>query len=132
MRITKRIEFDAAHRLLGYDGPCARLHGHRYILEVTLEGTRLDELGMLEDFKSVSSKLKEGPFASWDHRTLLNNSDPFVFVISDAYLMDKNPTAENMLLEFVEKWGYFFNTAFTRLHSVKLFETPDCSAELIL
>ena len=30
---TRRIEFDAAHRVMGHEGKCKHLHGHRYALE---------------------------------------------------------------------------------------------------
>ena len=37
--ITVSATFAAAHRLPEHEGKCARLHGHTYGLEVTVEGT---------------------------------------------------------------------------------------------
>lgn len=34
--ITKKIEFEAAHRLSNYQGPCKEIHGHTYKLEVSV------------------------------------------------------------------------------------------------
>ena len=36
MRITRRLEFDAGHRIPNHQSQCRHLHGHRYALEVTL------------------------------------------------------------------------------------------------
>ena len=38
MRITRRLEFDAGHRIPDHASQCRHLHGHRYALEVTLSG----------------------------------------------------------------------------------------------
>jgi hypothetical protein len=38
MRITRRLEFDAGHRIPDHASQCRHLHGHRYALEITLSG----------------------------------------------------------------------------------------------
>ncbi|MBI4225594.1 6-carboxytetrahydropterin synthase [Candidatus Roizmanbacteria bacterium] len=38
MVITKIIEFDMGHRIPNHKSQCRNLHGHRYKLEVNLEG----------------------------------------------------------------------------------------------
>ena len=38
MRITRRLEFDAGHRIPNHQSQCRHLHGHRYALEITLAG----------------------------------------------------------------------------------------------
>jgi len=131
MQVTKRVEFDSAHRLYGYTGPCARFHGHRYVLEVTLTGPDLDDLGMLVDFKEVSQQANGWVQEKWDHRAILSYKDPLREVVEDCYVMHlgRNPTAENMLLEFSDAWK---NIKGTKLYSLRLYETPDCWADLIL
>ena len=42
IRLTKRFTFEMAHALLGYDGLCRNIHGHSYILWVTVIGEPLD------------------------------------------------------------------------------------------
>ena len=54
-------EFEAAHRVAGYPGKCDRLHGHSWTVEAVVAGDKLDELGMLVDFKLVKGKLRELP-----------------------------------------------------------------------
>ena len=132
--LTCRVEFDAAHRLLGYEGPCANLHGHRYVVEVVVEGTELDELGMLIDFGDLQYKLEGFIDKYWDHAVIFNQddvgmSDALVACNSDkAYRLLGNPTAENMARHLYQK-------VFERLPAnvkpklIRLFETPDSWVE---
>jgi len=53
--VTKKFTFDMAHALYGYDGPCKNIHGHTYVLYVTLKGKALEsenhpKNGMVIDF----------------------------------------------------------------------------------
>lgn len=43
--------FAAAHNLLNYCGECENLHGHNWKVEIFIHGNKLDESGMLIDFK---------------------------------------------------------------------------------
>lgn len=85
---TLRVEgaFEAAHRIAGYPGKCDRLHGHNWVVEAVFRGTRLDELGMLIDFKAAKKALA-AVLDDYDHY-YLNDIPPF-----SAGL---NPTAENL------------------------------------
>ncbi|MBP7991718.1 MAG: 6-carboxytetrahydropterin synthase, partial [Rhodocyclaceae bacterium] len=38
MRITRRLEFDAGHRIPDHRSQCRHLHGNRYALEITPSG----------------------------------------------------------------------------------------------
>ncbi len=83
--LTVKDHFDAAHSLPGYDGPCRYLHGHTWDVEATLAGARLDETGILFDFKAIKQIL-HGCLENFDHR-YMNETPPF-----DAI----NPTAEHL------------------------------------
>jgi len=54
-----RAKFEAAHNLPGYEGKCARLHGHSYRVEAEFSGHHLDSQGMLCDFTDLKSVLNE-------------------------------------------------------------------------
>jgi 6-pyruvoyltetrahydropterin/6-carboxytetrahydropterin synthase len=69
MRMGLSLEFDAAHRLPGYDGKCSRVHGHTYDVEVVLEGPVDDENGFLMDFYDLKQILKS-VLEELDHRDL--------------------------------------------------------------
>lgn len=83
--LTVQTHFDAAHFLIDYPGECARLHGHTYVVEVTVAGDKLNEIGLLYDFKDLKDKTRE-IIDRFDHH-YLNEIAPF----------DKtSPTAENL------------------------------------
>ena len=60
MRITRRLEFDAGHRIANHASLCRHLHGHRYAIEVTVNGSVVTasgdaEQGMVADFGSIKA-----------------------------------------------------------------------------
>jgi 6-pyruvoyltetrahydropterin/6-carboxytetrahydropterin synthase len=79
VRITARYTFDAAHRLRDSAldnaendrvyGPCSRIHGHTYRLEVSLRGDALIH-GMLIDFGRVDAVVNERIIDRLDHRVI--------------------------------------------------------------
>lgn len=71
--ITLQHTIDSAHRIVGHDGKCARLHGHTYGWEVTVEAGKLMDIGFVVDFAVIKDCLNE-----WDHRTLLWAADPLM------------------------------------------------------
>ena len=77
--------FAGAHNLRGYDGDCEKLHGHNWRVEVTLKTEKLNELGMVMDFKIVKKKLGE-IISHFDH-SYLNELSEF---------KQENPTTENV------------------------------------
>ncbi len=83
--LTVKAHFDAAHELIGYPGECRGLHGHTWDVELTVAGERLDEIGIVYDFKRLKEDLS-GALERYDH-AMLNEQPPFDTV---------NPTAENL------------------------------------
>ena len=45
MQITRRLEFDAGHRIPDHASQCRHLHGHRYVIEISLSGNIIDKAG---------------------------------------------------------------------------------------
>ncbi|MCW5599473.1 MAG: 6-carboxytetrahydropterin synthase QueD [Nitrosomonas sp.] len=143
MRITRRLEFDAGHRIPAHDSQCRHLHGHRYALEVTLSGDPIAERGaaneaMVMDFSEVKSITKRVIVDVWDHAFLAYRRDETVvqFLASlpghRTVLFDAPPTAEHLaqtafaLLEpeYRDRYGNHL-----RLERVRLYETPNCWAD---
>ncbi len=83
--LTVERSFSAAHCLRDYEGPCARLHGHNYKVQVTVAGEQLDEHEMLMDFGELKA-LCDRVIDAFDHQ-YLNDLDAFAEV---------NPTSENL------------------------------------
>lgn len=70
-RITKEFHFSASHQLsrLPADHPCARLHGHNYIVIVELASADLDDFGFVRDYQELTP-LKRYIDEQFDHRHL--------------------------------------------------------------
>ena len=86
LTVSKTFRFEAAHKLIGYDGDCANLHGHSYVLEIQVKGV-VDEQGFVMDFKELKHFVQTKVIDLLDH----------------VYLNDiiKNPTAENIVIWIV-------------------------------
>lgn len=128
-RIVKKMDFCYGHRLMDYDGKCARPHGHNGILEVEIIGATLDRRGMLYDFGDVKRRLMDFVDQRLDHRMLLRKDDPLVAALAsvgeDVFVMDVNPTAENIAkLICMEGRNRELPVA-----AVRLWETPSSFAE---
>lgn len=137
IRVTKRFEFEAAHSLHGYDGACRYVHGHSYVLEVTVAGSpsQLEDdpkLGMVMDFGILKQIVNEQIIDRFDHCLMLRNNAPIAAAIKASYgkveLFDMQPTCENILAFFVELLIHRL-PATVSLHSMKLSETRSSFAE---
>ncbi len=98
-RISKEITFCYGHRLINYSGKCRHLHGHNGKVHFIVNGSELDDRGMLVDFGDIKRPMKEWIDTNLDHRMLLHREDPMVKILEKEeplFLMDVNPTAENI------------------------------------
>ena len=132
---TRRIEFDAGNRVMGHEGKCRHLHGHRYVAEFAACADRLDEIGRVIDFGVLKAKLGGWINEHWDHAFLVNEADEplleALFILdSPFYEIPGNPTAE-VLAEYLcntvaphELKG----TGVEVIH-VRVWETPNCWAD---
>ncbi len=80
--ISVQTHYDSAHLLRDYEGKCARLHGHRYVVEVALQVTEVGSMGMAYDFADLKGHLKELA-SSLDHQNI-NEIPPFTKIESTA------------------------------------------------
>ena len=119
-------EFAAAHRLHARDlgdqenadtyGACQNIHGHNYVLEVTVRGEVDATTGMVMNLVDLQSAMREDIIDQVDHR-FLNEDVPF--------LRDLNViTTENLAIAFWSRlaarepsWGG------AKLHRVRLMES---------
>lgn len=145
MRITRRLEFDAGHRIPDHRSQCRHLHGHRYVLEITLAGDiisqdGLPENGMVMDFSEVKALAKEHVVDVWDHAFLAWRKDELVVNFLDSLpghktvLLDVVPTAENLALAAFRILDTVYGDRFgnhLRLERVRLYETPNCWADAL-
>lgn len=145
MLITRRLEFDAGHRIPNHDSQCRHLHGHRYALEITLSGQIISaegvsEQGMVMDFSAVKTIANEKLVSRWDHAFLVYRGDAavvgFLATLPEhkTVVLDVVPTAENLAEEafrvldaaYVDTYGNQL-----RLERVRLYETPNNWADAV-
>jgi len=145
MLITRRLEFDAGHRIPDHKSQCRHLHGHRYAIEITLAGDIIRREGdaangMVMDFSEVKALAMRHLVDAWDHAFLVHDGDRAVidFLATlpghKTVVLDCVPTAENLaeaafrILDAVYRDTYGNHL---RLERVRLYETPNCWADAL-
>lgn len=108
-----KTHFSAAHYLKGYQGDCARLHGHNWIIEVFVRCRELNEIGIGIDFRDIKTSVKE----------VINEIDHFNLNELPAF-KDINPTSENIAKYLYYEIGKKFNSEVVSVSKVKVSETP--------
>jgi 6-pyruvoyltetrahydropterin/6-carboxytetrahydropterin synthase len=145
MLITRRIEFDAGHRIPQHKSQCRHLHGHRYAMEITLSGEIIQtegasEQGMVMDFSDVKHIALEKIANVWDHAFLVYRGDSEVLNFLNGIpghktvVLNSVPTAENLAAEafrvldaaYVDVYGNHL-----RLERVRIYETPNNWADAV-
>jgi len=129
--IGKKIEWDAAHRLVNYQGKCQWVHGHRYTAQVCFESAYIDSRGILVDFTDVNERVKKWIMDNWDHGTLVSDLDELMITFlkrqeNKYFVIPQNPTAENIAY-------YLYKVACEKFPNVKIsgvtiYETPTSHA----
>ena len=144
-KVVKEVRWEAAHRLLNYEGKCANIHGHSYraiftfknSLQATIDletPNKLNKDGMVIDFSILKEKIQGWIDRHWDHVLILNSLDPLIDVLLPVllhdeyqiYLMNGNPTAENMAKHLFDTFEVAFSGI--TLVSVEVFEGSKSSA----
>ncbi len=123
--------FDSAHFLSGYNGKCANIHGHHWVIEVKAAGESLNQngtkRGMLIDFGDMKQEVRNLA-DSFDH-TLIYENHSLKETTLNA-LKDENfklicvpfrPTAENFAKYFFD----CFKEKSLPVFSVAVYETPE-------
>lgn len=142
--ITRRLEFDAGHRIPNHDGQCRHLHGHRYAIEVTLTGEVADhpgkaDDGMVLDFGDIKRLTNQYVVERWDHAFLVAKEDEglvtFLGTLPNhkTVIMEHVPTVENLANAAFAILQPVFSDAFggrLNLSAIRLYETPNCWADV--
>jgi len=114
-KLRVKSHFDAAHYIRDYSGKCSREHGHRWEVEVCIQGKSLDKLNMLVDFVELKSAM--------------------VFVMNrdlDHYQLNESLGVDNLTAEYLAEWFYRQMEVRTigkgiEVVEVTIWESPDCS-----
>ncbi len=128
--IQAESHFDSAHFLKGYNGPCANLHGHRWVVQAIQASESLIEDGeqraMVSDFGDVKKALK-ALTKKLDHQLIFETgsvSEAFKAALTAegfSYVeIPVRPTAEAMSKWFFDQ----LSVAISGLVEVRVYETP--------
>ena len=125
--------FDSAHFLAGYNGKCANIHGHRWVIEALVAQEELiesgEKRGMILDFSDLKKAVR-AIAERFDHMLIIEAGSLKPTTI--AALEDEGfrlrevsfrPTAENFA-----KYFYGLLKSDLPVKSVTVFETPDTCA----
>ena len=139
IRLTKEFRFEAAHALWNYDGLCRNVHGHSYVLQVTIKGVAVTEennpkQGMVMDFSDLKKIVKENIVLPFDHALIVNAHTPHKELEYTHQMFGKvlavpyQPTCENMIVDFAARIKEKL-PAHVQLHALRLYETSSSFAE---
>lgn len=122
-QLIVKDHFDSAHYIKDYPGKCSRIHGHRWNIELVIEGRALDKLNMLIDFSKIKEQLNATIDASLDH-----------------FNLNESLNEEHLTAEFLAKWIYddfneynnhiknYGGRQNIKLVKITVYENPDCGA----
>lgn len=137
LRITKEFRFEGAHALMNYNGKCKNIHGHSYILYVTVVGeAKTDpngpDNGMVIDFKLLKDIVNKNIIDKFDHALVLEEGTPLSNELSteypNVYLTNFRPTTENLICFFAQAIKENLPQGIN-LYSLKLHETASSYIE---
>lgn len=145
--ISRKGNFDSGHRVMNEAMKCFNIHGHTYLYKLTFKHDNLEDIGYAIDFKEIKRV-----FCQWiddilDHGMILNPRDSELIqttlnLKSKLWLMSLNgqdqycnPSVENitrevfLAIDIMCNFLYPDPTIGLELHSIEIFETPNCSSE---
>lgn len=131
--LTKEFRFEASHQLPNHPGKCRNLHGHSWVLEVTVRGELDESTGMVMDYGDIKAAVQ--PIVDrLDHQHLGNGFVNVIFGTKNMAMSLKStveglaithPTSENLLIWIAEQLPADFPWSF-----LKIKET--CTSQAIL
>jgi len=110
-------DFAAAHQLRNFRGECEKLHGHNWRIEVILSGNRLNEAGLLIDFKDVKTAANN-ILEDLDH-SYLNDLPQF---------KNENPSSENIAAYLFQRLSSELNNSHLKVTKVTAWESDSACA----
>jgi len=128
--IFKETHFDAAHRLMYYNGKCSRLHGHRWTVEVRVTGEIEEKSKILIDYNIIKQIIDV-----YDHQIILNKDDPLVKAVAPyqtPVLTDGDPSSELIAEDIRNRINTFCreNNLTAKVSFVRVWESAGSYAEV--
>ena len=127
--ITKQFKFCAAHKYWnhGWDhnknhevfGDDIKVHGHNYLLDVTITGPIDDSSGFIYDIQKIKKIVYEKVISILDHSQIQEDIEWF---------KGKQPSTENLVIFIWEQIASQIESP-AKLYKIKLRETPTIFTE---
>ena len=127
--ITKQFKFCAAHKYWNPNwdkdknyavfGDDVKVHGHNYVLDVTITGPVNKESGFIFDIQDLKNIVKNNVIKKLDHSLIQEDVEWFE---------GKQPSTENLVLFIWENIESYINRP-AKLYKIKLRETPTIFTE---
>jgi 6-pyruvoyltetrahydropterin/6-carboxytetrahydropterin synthase len=112
--LRKQFNFEASHQLINHDGPCARLHGHSWVVIIEVTGHKLHPDGpkenMLMDYADMV-KIVSATIEKLDHQHL------------NEVFSEPMPTSEYLAQKLFETWKPLLIPFEVQLRGVTIKET---------
>lgn len=112
--ITTKKAFSAAHNLKDIGGRCEELHGHNFTVEVSVVSKKLNEEGLLIDFRILEGWIEE-ILEELDHKFL--NDIP--------YFKDINPSSENIAKYIYDRIYEKVNSGEIKVSRITVWESEN-------
>jgi len=140
MLITKKIEIDMGHRVPNHKSKCRNLHGHRYVIEVGVDGEIITENGspaegMVIDFGDLKEVMMDTLDKLFDHSFTIYQKDEFCNVFEELKAKGQKinfvtfiPTAENLAKHWFELLQPKLVERKIKIKFVRVWETPTSTA----
>lgn len=133
---TRRLQWAMGHRVYGHENKCGHLHGHNYVGFFTAEADSLDPQGRVIDFSALKEIIGTWIDENWDHGFVLWSADTAIGLVAGCpdvpggeqklYIMDTNPTAENLASHLGEViLPELFEGTGIRITEITLYETEN-------
>jgi 6-pyruvoyltetrahydropterin/6-carboxytetrahydropterin synthase len=124
------VQIDTSHRLLHYEGKCANLHGHRWKIEIWMQGTPDPATQILIDYSTIKKIIEK-----YDHQIILNQDDPMVSRIREFHPVittPGDPTSELMASLICDDIRTFCqdHRIDAAVQKIRVWESPTSFAEL--
>ena len=109
--------FAAAHQLRNFGGKCEDLHGHNWKVEAYVSGQKLENNGLLIDFKIIKDKTNE-ILERLDHK----------FINEIEYFKETNPSSENIARYIFDSLAPDINDGIISANRVTAWESETACA----
>lgn len=110
MELCKEFRFEASHILPNHPGKCSNLHGHSWVLSVSIRGPLDAATGMVADFADLKAavqplvdELDHAHLGAWHTEKVSIEHNVGMTKIVPWLTAGLNPTCENLLVEIAKQ-----------------------------